>query len=335
MKRLKKVESHTSFEVEKHQKAFSGFEPFSGKIPKGFIVDFVGIKTRIKFREKWINPFEDDISSRNVETSIPTPSNSGEFWFEALNWFESARNARDRFVMFSLGAHFGYQAVGAAVTLMKINPMPYKLVCVEPEPTQVEWIKEHMLDNGIDSDEQWIVPLALGSTHEPIFFPVGAPGSGAQNSFSTNESIARENYVKELISREDAENSLRNLIMNNSTTIEKTLIPNTDMNGEIKILSATTLSMLLGPFDFVDFIESDIQESEKLVFPESIETLTKKVKRISIGTHGQQNHKDLVKLFKKAKWEVVFDFLPETVHQTDMGPLEMNDGVLVVLNPFI
>jgi hypothetical protein len=71
------------------------------------------------------------------------------------------------------------------------------------------------------------------------------------------------------------------------------------------------------------------------VFPEAIELLTKKVKRISIGTHGQQNHRDLVKLFKKAKWDVLFDFLPNTTHQTDMGSLEMNDGVLVVLNPFI
>jgi hypothetical protein len=308
------------------QNSFGGFEPFSGKVKNGFIVDFVGVRTRSYHRGPWANRQGQDLKGGFIRTQIPTPNESGEFWFEALNWFESAKSARNKYVMFSLGAHFGYQAVGAALTLMKTNPMPFTLVCVEPEPTQIIWIKEHMLDNGIDPDKQWIVPLVLGANSDPIFFPVGAPGSGAQNSFSTNEHIARENYVKELISRGKIEQSLRNLIMNNSTSIEKTLIPNTDMSGEIKVLSATTLSILLGPFDYVDFIESDIQESEKIVFPEAIELLTKKVKRISIGTHGQQNHRDLVKLF---------DFLPNTTHQTDMGSLEMNDGVLVVLNPFI
>jgi hypothetical protein len=318
-----------------YQETFSNFEAFQGEVNPGCIVDFVGVLTRSKHRGPWALSQGQDLNGGFRETRIPTPRESGEFWFEALNWFESARNARNKYVMFSLGAHFGYQAVGAAITLMKINPMPFKLVCVEPEPKQIEWIKEHMLDNGIDPNEQWIVPLVLGANLEPIFFPVGAPGLGAQNSFSTNENIARENYVKDLIARGNVEESLRNLIINNSTSIEKTLIPDTDMRGEIKILSATTLSVLLGPFDYVDFIESDIQESEKIVFPEAIEVLTKKVKRISIGTHGQENHRELVKLFEKAKWQILFDFLPETTHQTDIGPVEMNDGVLVVLNPFI
>ena len=322
------------FSLSKFENVFGDFKPYIGQVEDGFILDFVGVKTRKKYREHWLHLFEDS-KSRKIETVLPTPSNAGEFWFEALNWFESAKAASKQYVMFSLGAHFGYQAVGAAVTLMKINPMPFKLVCVEPEPTQIDWIKEHMLDNGIDPDKQWIVPLVLGADTNPIFFPVGAPGSGAQNSFSTNEKIARENYVKDLIAKGDVEKSLRNLIVNNSTSIEKTLIPDTSMVGEIKILSSTTLSILLGPFEYVDFIESDIQESERLVFPEAIDVLTKKVKRISIGTHGKENHRDLVKLFKIHNWEIIFDFLPETTHQTDLGPLEMNDGVLVVLNPFI
>lgn len=321
-------------QLKKFGDVFQGIEPFRGKTQPGFLIDFLGIRTRFKFRAEWLNLFQMQ-TSELIETSFPTPENSGEFWFEALNWFESARVAKDNYVMFSLGAHFGYQAVGAAVALRRTNPMPFKLVCVEPEPTQIEWIKEHMQDNDIEPRDYWIVPLVLNSTVNPVFFPVGAPGSGAQNSFSTNEEIARKNYVKEIVKKGDVNEALENLIMKYSTSINKTLIPGTDMIGEIKILSATTLSMLLGPFDYVDFIESDIQESEKLVFPECIEVLTEKVKRISIGTHGKENHKDLVKLFKKARWEVVFDFLPETIHQTDLGPVEMNDGVLVVVNPFI
>ena len=322
-------------DFEPYMDYFDFFESYKGIQPKKYIVDFVGVMTHVEFRQHWLHLFPEEAKARYVETKAPTPSTGGEFWFEALNWFESARNAKGRYVMFSLGAHFGYQAVAAAKTLMKVNPLPFKLVCVEPEPTQIKWISRHMTDNGINPEDQWIVPLVLGENSDPIFFPVGAPGAGAHNSFSTNENVARENYVKELSARGNAEKYLRELIVNNSTSIEKTIIPNSSMYGEIKILSATTLSTLLGPFEYVDFIESDIQESEKIVFPEAIEILTKKVKRISIGTHGEKNHRDLLKLFKKAKWDILFDFAPETIHQTDVGSLEMNDGVLVVLNPFI
>lgn len=320
-----------------YKNAFECIEPFEGTVSSRFVVDFLGVLTRKKFREKWLSLFEQSFRDEDawIETTRPTPDNAGEFWFEALNWVESAKEAKDTYVMFSLGAHFGYQAVGAALALKKLNPLPFKLVCVEPEPTQIGWIKQHMSDNGIKPSEYWIVPLVLNASTDPVFFPVGAPGSGAQNSFSTNEEIARKNYVSEIIKKGKIEESLSNLILKNTTSINKTLVPETDMIGEIKILSATTLSLLLGPFDYVDFIESDIQESEKIVFPECIEVLTEKVKRISIGTHGKRNHEELVELFKKAKWEIIFDFLPETTHQTDLGSLEMNDGVLVVVNPFI
>lgn len=65
--------------------------------------------------------------------------------------------------------------------------MPAKLCAVEPEPENVEWIRGHFTDNGLDADDHWIVPLALSNQREPVFFPVGAAGSGAQNCYSTNE----------------------------------------------------------------------------------------------------------------------------------------------------
>src|SRR5207244_4123476 len=83
-----------------------------------------------------------------------------EAWFEAVDWIVSAREARNRYVMITLGANFGSQAVGACRALMAVNPMPYKLVAVEPVPANRQWIERHMRNNGIDPKHQWIVPLA-------------------------------------------------------------------------------------------------------------------------------------------------------------------------------
>ena len=54
------------------------------------------------------------------------------------------------------------------------------------------------------------------------------------------------------------------------------------------MVSAVTLQDILGPFDSVDYVESDIQQSEILVFPPSMQLLKRKVRRVHIGTHGRR-----------------------------------------------
>jgi hypothetical protein len=61
--------------------------------------------------------------------------------------------------------------------------------------------------------------------------------------------------------------------------------------------------------------------------------LRAKVRRIHIGTHGKDTHRSLHKLFEKSGWEVVFSFEPNAQHESDLGPFELNDGVLTAVNP--
>jgi hypothetical protein len=209
--------------------------------------------------------------------------------------------------------------------------MPYKVVAVEPIPEQCEWVARHMLDNGINPDEQWIVPLAISDRNAPVLFPVGASGSGAQNCFSTNETEARKHYVEQLVSEGRTEAALQNLLLNNSTGITKDL--GQGLLTEIQFVSAITLKDLLSPFDVVDFLESDIQQSEILVFPPFMDLLKRKVRRIHIGTHGKDVHWALHDLFKQDGWEMVFSYEPNAVHESALGQFKTNDGVLTVRNP--
>jgi hypothetical protein len=50
-------------------------------------------------------------------------------------------------------------------------------------------------------------------------------------------------------------------------------------------------------FDFVDFIEADIQQSEIVVFSPFIDAIRRKIRRIHIGAHDKDVHQALHKLF--------------------------------------
>jgi hypothetical protein len=310
---------------------FADITPWSGQPPKGFFVDFLGVLTAAEFRvPSGTDPAAAD--GKWVQTRLPTMED-GEGWFEAANWVMSAREASDNYVMITLGACYGVQAVGAALALQKLNPMPFKLVAVEPDPENMLWVRRHMSDNGIDPDRQWLIRSALGADDAPIFFPVGSPGSGAQNCFSTNEASARKDYVDNFIQSGKTEEALRNLLLHNTTGLHKTLIPGTSFDSEIRLLSAITLKTVLGPFDRVDYLESDIQQSEIIVFPPAREELKRKVRRIHLGTHGKDVHWELHRMFEQDGWQIVFSYEPNAKYRTTLGTFETNDGVLTVVNP--
>jgi hypothetical protein len=113
----------------------------------------------------------------------------------------------------------------------------------------------------------------------------------------------------------------------------KELVQGHNFKAEIKLVSSITLNELLGPFEIVDLLESDIQQSEILVFPPFVDLLRRKVRRIHIGTHGEDVHMALHNLFADTGWDIVFSFKPNAKHESVLGNFETNDGVLTVRNP--
>lgn len=142
----------------------------------------------------------------------------------------------------------------------------------------------------------------------------------------------RKRYLDEFIAANAEREALSNLLLHNSTRIVKTLGVRNDA-AEIKYVSTITLAELLGPFEKVDFLEADIQQSEILVFPPFIDLLRRKVHRIHIGTHGSEAHGMLHKLFAEGGWEIIFSYAPESTHHSELGSFKTNDGVLTVRNP--
>jgi len=323
--------SELANDLAKYANIFDGITPWSGQLPAGFTVDFIGTRIDLKFLP--IFPVHPElVGGKFVQTRLPSVSD-GETWFEAVNWVEAARAARNRFVMVTLGASYGAQAVGSYRTLELLNPMPSKFVAVDGVPENIEWVREHMRNNGMDSDAQWLLQVAISNTNSPVLYPVGWPGHGFQNCYGTNEHTSRKVYADEIITSGRANEAIRNIFLNNSTGIIKNLVPGQNFPGEIKIVSAVTLADLLGPFDVVDYLESDIQQSEITVFPPFMDALKRKVRRIHVGTHGADVHAALLGLFEKQGWEIVFNFAPNSKFDTPLGSFSTNDGVLTVRNP--
>jgi hypothetical protein len=319
--------------MEPFATVFDGVRPWAGEVPKGFAANFAGALTDTRFYKAWgIDP---EAAGGGYETPRPPVIEDGEVWFEAVDWVLAAREAKGRFVMMTLGACWGAQAIGSHHVLQQLNPMPCTLVAVEPVPENFDWIAQHFRDNGIDPEAHWLVPHAIADNIKPVLFPIGAAGSGAQNAIATNHAAAREHYVSLFTGAgaEVAEAALRNLLLDNTTGIVRDLVEGYDFKAEIKLVSAITLRELLSPFERIDYLEADIQQSEIIVFPPFIDLLQKKVRRIHIGTHGKDVHWSLHDLFTKNGWEIVFSFEPNARHKTTLGNFETNDGVLTVVNP--
>jgi hypothetical protein len=62
--------------------------------------------------------------------------------------------------------------------------------------------------------------------------------------------------------------------------------------------------------------------------------VSRKVRRVHIGTHGGDVHHLLRALFAGAGWEIVFDYGPGK-HVTPRVPLELGDGILTARNPAV
>jgi hypothetical protein len=328
-------------DLDQYANAFADIIPWRGVVPDGYTVDFLGTLTAKEFLPDVVRLAAAQSLYRaalDAPAGPPTPpkigdGGNGERWLEAVDCIIAALEAKDHFVMASLGAFYGYQAVSCHRAIELLNPVPCKLICVEPLAEKIVWIRQHMRDNQIDPDQQWLIQAAIGDSNAPVLFPVGAATIGAHNCVSTNDLSARKHYLQTLLAQDRCEQALSDILLRNSTGIAKDLIADDNFTAEIQFVSCVTLSDVLGPFDFVDYVESDIQQSEMNVFLPAMDVMWRKVRRLHIGTHGGDVHAALHRMFAESGWEIVFSYAPDARHDSALGSFTTGDGVLTVRNP--
>lgn len=241
-----------------------------------------------------------------------------EEYFEWIDVLEAVSQAQERFVMMELGAGFGRWLVNAATAVRQTKTIPLYLVAVEAEPTHFAWLLQHLKDNGLNPNEHRLVEAAAGKSQGSVLFdcsfdPADEYGQGI---LSPKTQTWRERLA--LGTR------LRSLIRGRT---------NAEPPRGYRRISTVTLASLLAPLTIVDLIDADIQGAEADVFCSSLPILTKKVRRVHLGTHSENGKSRLRQAFCKYGWQCLHDFQSGQTHATSYGEIAFVDGVQSWLNP--
>ena len=313
----------------RHVDLFSKLQGWSGDVPEGVVVNFLGVLTAAEFLELY-SPSNTIVTSMGSRAAASVPGvDDGEPFFEFASLYDAVLSAEGCFTMVELGGGYASRCVDAQAALDRYNAMPSKYVVVEAEPVHFEWAKRHMRANGIDPDQHWMINGAVSDTAEPVLFLVG-------EGLYYNGIIAAEDAL-DLCGQIDklgqTQSVLRNMMATGHLGVQ---IPYSSKAGkhlhDMKYVSARPLSELLQPLGVVDLMDVDIQGAEISVLPPAMRVLNDKVKRLHLGTHGREVHKFMWDMFFENEWVCEYDFPPFSDIETDWGNFSTSDGILTFVN---
>lgn len=293
-----------------HHRVFENFRPYHGNVPSGFQVDFVGAFVRREFVAGACEyPPE-------VKTQCPSVD---EEYFEWIDVLESILSARDRYVMFELGAGYGRWLVRAAAALRQLSPIGYHFVAVEAEPKHFQWLQQHFCDNGLNPRDHALIQGVVSDKPGNKLFYTGMPKGG--------DDRADQWYGQAIVQ-----------------SYERVGEPECGVYEGFKVLTlrsgwkaiqvpSVTLGYLLNMHNRVDLIDMDVQGEELKIIESAPEELNRKVVRLHIGTHAQDIEKGLRKALRRLGWRCLADFPCLSTSETPWGSVNFTDGVQSWVNP--
>ena len=288
-----------------HHVVFRNFTPWAGDVPRGFIVDSIGVRIRVSFFESFPEQGRED---RYEQEPLPA---FDEEYFEWVTLLEAVTEARDCFTMIELGAGYGrWLARGAAAA--RRRGIPYHLVGVEAEPTHFEWMKQVFQDNEIQPCEAELVQAAVSSEDGVVWFLEGAPQTW---------------YGQRMASK-----GKRQTLRSRGIPLLWRLL----RRGAIAARQARAVSLatLLYPLRRVDLIDIDVQGDELDVLTAAQAPLARKVRHVHVGTHSRRAEVGLRQLFGDTlKWKALNDYPFGRFCKTPWGPISFQDGVQDWRNP--
>jgi FkbM family methyltransferase len=235
----------------------------------GFIVDFLGVRTRV-------TSLADSQRRHEGVLGVPVP---GDYHAEAIEYvglLKSVLNARGQFVVLELGAGWGPWLVAGAKAARRRGIEAVRLYGVEADPQHFEFMRQHLLDNGIDLRDAHLVQAAVGLERGRARWPkiVDAANDWGSRPARMEASGANEgdaSYLGALLNE----------------YIEIDVVPMTDLLEQERRW---------------DLVHVDVQGWEALVCEDAIEQLNSRVAYVVLGTHSRKLDGDLIDLFHRAGW---------------------------------
>ncbi len=277
------------------------FTPWHGHAPAYFDVNFLGQLTDVSFNAGWA----DAERVRERDAWPPYPQINEEI-FEWRHMLSAILEAHDTFTMIEAGCGYGRWLVSAACAIRRRRPeLVFSCMGIEAEPMHFHWLHKHFLDNNVDPNQHHLVFGAVEDLDGEATFVTGH---------------ADEWYGQYVVNPDG------------SGRID------THENASLRKVPAYSLDTLLERFEFVDYIDFDIQMSEARAIPSGIATMTKKVRRAFIETHGHQIHGIVEDSFRSRGWRMVAchgfgcpNF--ECEEETEYGLIKFYGGLQCWVNP--
>lgn len=280
------------------------FRPWTGTVPRGYFVYFLGNRARADY---WAFPAEiRRLYDRERVESFSGPSIDDNI-FDWLILLEAVVEARNDFTMVALGAGWGRWLVAAALAVRQLSDIPIRLVGVEAEPTHFQWMKQHFRDNGIDPEDHDLIEAAVSSRNGLAWFYFGKPDAWYGQSVIQDETLDCTAAAGEI-----------------------------DYNGEkAKLVRSIDICEILQGHSRVDYLHMDVQGVELDVLSKDPQLLSRKVKRVLVGTHSGDIEIGLRQLFGSLNWHRQYDIPLNGVVTVGNVAVTLGDGVQVWINPEI
>jgi FkbM family methyltransferase len=200
--------------------------------------------------------------------------------------------------------------VRAAQAIRRLNPLPFKIIAVEGEPTHYEFLKRNFHDNGINPSDCSLMKVAVWNKKGTVKFHTGNPTG----------------WYGQCIMKQPLFSTIKSTLLY--------LLGAYNPNDKSGITVPTiTLDEILSLLHHVDLIDIDIQGTELDVISHSIEIINEKVMRIHIGTHSSEIEERLRDIFLKNNWRKHFYYQLQSTIETPYGKIKFDDGVQSWINP--
>lgn len=288
---------------------FQSLPPQSRKGEAGFLIDFLGVRTRLTSLKPY-RPYDGKV------LGIPVAFKD-LFHADTVEWIgllKSVLSARERYVALELGAGWGPWIVGGATAARRMGIRELKLYGVEGDPGHFQFMNQHLIDNGLDPAEHCLFNAAVGVTAGRVRWPkVDDPaddwGSRPLGDIEQRDQPSDEKNGPDYLGR------------------------HFDSFIEVEVL---TFAGLLEREPIWDFVHSDVQGSEYALCRSSIEIMNQRVRWLVVGTHSRKIEGDLIELMFSHNWVLEnekpcqFRFNPSSHTLTAMTHY---DGTQVWRNP--
>lgn len=271
----------------------------------GFIIDFLGVRTRTASLFDTAKALDGQI------LGIPVPS---DYHAEAVEWLgllKSVKAAHGEYVAMELGAGWGPWLISGGAAARQKGIRTVRLCGVEGDQNHYDSMCQHFTDNGFNPQDHSLILAAVGVENGTARWPVVAdPGNewGLRPTGQEGEDAADRDLTAALGKR------MSSFI-------------------DVKVIA---LGELLAREPRWDLVHVDIQGGETKVLDAFRQELNQRVRYLIVGTHSRKIDGELIEIFHQEGWILEHEKPCRMIYNPDAADLvamTIVDGTQVWRNP--